>query len=103
MGGSTFLPRLARVLVGRRRCERRVLGTSIITGARLGGAGRASARRVVEAGCRYVPKKPWSHMMVHGDAEMRRVTLKSVGVSGKSVRVSHSACEAAGRPNAGRA
>jgi hypothetical protein len=66
--------------------------------ARRSGAGRASAHTVVGACCRYVGEKPWSHLMAHGDAEMRRVLRKSVGVSGKSVRVSHSASEAGGRP-----
>jgi len=44
-----------------------------------GGAGHASARTVVEAGCRYVGKEPWSHMMVHGDAKVHRVSRNRSG------------------------
>jgi hypothetical protein len=42
----------------------------------------------------------WRCRMAPGAAKSRRVSRKSVGVSGKSVRVSHSACEAGGRPDA---
>jgi hypothetical protein len=40
---------------------------------------------VVGARCRYVGKKPWSHLMAYGAATMRQVSRKSVGVSRKSV------------------